>query len=383
MTYSSYKVKTPGKLMIAGEYAVLEPKQKAVVIGINRYVTVHIKPCKQNKPSLSQRGSEDITWEIRDGKVQFSVDDSSLGFIKNSISVVKQFLQEKSVILHPFQLEIRSDLDDPLTGKKYGLGSSAAVVVAVISAMLQLSREVKEPPALEEIFKLSAIAHLKTQENGSGADVAAAVYGGWIEYSAFDGKWLLNQLEQGMKLRSVIEKPWPNLSIRPLTPPPLLQLAVGWTKKTAATAPMIRSFQHFRHQNIEAYKEFLSESSIAVEALIQSFEARDYTESINSVAQNRKALLKLGEEAGITIETDKLKTLCSIAETFGSGKSSGAGGGDCGIAFLKDSASMEELHNAWKEADITPLNLTVSNTGVSIEKIAVNYEGNVRNTNKG
>lgn len=369
MTYSSYKVKAPGKLMIAGEYAVLEPKKKAVVIGVNRYVTVHIKPCKQNKLSLSQRGLENIIWEIRGGKVQFSLDDSSLSFIKNSISVVNQFLQEKSVILHPFQLEIKSDLDDPLTGKKYGLGSSAAVVVAVISAMLQISREGEEPPALEEIFKLSAIAHLKTQQNGSGADVAAAVYGGWIEYSAFDGKWLLNKLEQGEKLRSLIEKPWPNLSIRPLTPPPLLQLAVGWTKKTAATAPMIRSFQHFRHQNIEAYKEFLSESSIAVEALIQSFEARDCTESINSVALNRKALLKLGENADITIETDRLKTLCSIADNFGSGKSSGAGGGDCGIAFLKDSASIEELHNAWKEADITPLNLSVSNTGVSIDNI--------------
>lgn len=372
MTYSSYKVKTAGKLMIAGEYAVLEPNQKAVVIGVNRYVAAHIKPCKQNKLSLSQRGLEDITWGIKDEKVQFSLDDSSLGFIKNSISVVKQFLQEKSVILPPFQLEIRSDLDDPLTGKKYGLGSSAAVVVAVISAMLQISREGEESPALEEIFKLSAIAHLKTQQNGSGADVAAAVYGGWIEYSAFDGKWLLNELEQYEELRSLIEKPWPNLSIRPLTPPPLLQLAVGWTKEAAATAPMIRNFQHFRRQNVKAYKEFLSESSIAVEALIQSFEAMDCTEAINSIAQNRKALLKLGENAHITIETAKLKALCSIAETFGSGKSSGAGGGDCGIAFLKGSASMKDLHNAWEEADITPLNLSVSNTGISIETIAMN-----------
>lgn len=360
--------------MIAGEYAVLEPNQKAVVIGVNRYVTAHIKPCKQNKLSLPQRGLEDIAWEIRDGRVQFSADDSSLGFIKNSISVVNEFLQEKSVILPAFQLEIKSDLDDPLTGKKYGLGSSAAVVVAVISAMLQLIREGEEPPALEEIFKLSAIAHLKTQQNGSGADVAAAVYGGWLEYSAFDGKWLLNKLEQGIKLSCLIEKPWPNLSIQPLTPPPLLELAVGWTKEAVATAPMVRSFQHFRHQNIEAYKEFLNESSIAVEALIQSFEAMDCTKAINSIAQNRKALLKLGENVHITIETAKLKTLCSIAETFGRGKSSGAGGGDCGIAFLKGSASIEELYNAWKTADITPLNLSVSNTGVSIEAIAMNHE---------
>lgn len=368
MNYSSYSVKVPGKLMIAGEYAVLEPNQKAVVVAVNRYVTACIKPSRQNKLSLPQLGLEDITWEINDERVQFSVSDSRLRFIQNSISVVNQFLQEKLSILHPFQLQIKSELDDPLSGKKYGLGSSAAVVVAVTTAILRLHSGGKETLALDEIFKLSAIAHLKTQGSGSGADIAAAVYGGWLEYSAFSPKWILDKLEQGKKLTEIVEEAWPNLFIRPLTPPTMLQLVVGWTKEAAATAPMIKSVQKFRENNLAVYNEFLRESSMSVARLLQSFEINDCTEAINSLEQNRKALLKLGENASITIETAKLKTLCSIAETFGSSKSSGAGGGDCGIAFLKGDAQTEELYKAWKAADIIPLDLRVSKMGVSVNK---------------
>ncbi len=365
MTCSSYSVKVPGKLMIVGEYAVLEPKQKAVVTAINRYITACIKPCSKNQLSLPQLGFEDITWEINDGRVRFSVTDLGLSFIQNSISVVSQFLQEKSVTLCPFQLRITSELDDVLTGKKYGLGSSATIVVAVISAMLYLHSSKEEPPTLDQIFKLSAIAHLKTQGSGSGADVAAAVYGGWLEYSAFSPEWVLNELEQEKKLTEIIEESWPNMSIRSLTPPALLQLAVGWTKEPAATAPMIKRFQKLSENNLEAYHEFIRESAASVARLIESFDNNDCTEAIKSLSQNRRALLRLDEIAGITIETEKLKALCSIAETFGSSKSSGAGGGDCGIAFLKGYDQVQELHKAWKAADISPLNLSVSKTGVS------------------
>lgn len=366
MTQSSYSVKAPGKLMIAGEYAVLEPNQRAVVVAVNRYVKAYIGPFSQNKLSLPQMGLEDITWETSGEGVQFSVSDSRLSFIQNSITVASRFLQEKSIILRPFQLQIESELDDPETGKKYGLGSSAAVVAAVISAILYLHSDREEPTALDEIFKLSAIAHLKTQGSGSGADIAAAVYGGWLEYSAFSAKWVLKEFKQGGKLTELIEKPWPNLFIRPLTPPSTLQLAVGWTKEAAATGPMIKKVQSFREKNLQAYNEFLRESSISVARLIKSFEMNDSTEAINALKQNRKALQKLGENAGIAIETAKLKILCSIAETFGSGKPSGAGGGDCGIAFLKGDAKIQEMYKAWKEADISPLDLGASKKGISV-----------------
>lgn len=364
MSHLSYKIRVPGKLMIAGEYAILEANQKSVVIAVDRYVTACIEPSKQNKISLSNLGLEDIAWEISEGKVQFSIKDSRLNFIENSITVVNQFLLEKSIEIIPFKLKIESELDDQLTGAKYGLGSSAAVVVAAISAMLALYSEGKDQPSLDHIFKLSAIAHLKSQKSGSGADIAAAVYGGWLEYSAFMGSWVLSQLDQGIKLTEMVQRDWTNLSIRKLTPPTSLKLAVGWTKSAVSTANMIRSIQSFREHDLETYNYFLAESSIAVERLIKGFEMNDCTEVINALKENRKALQKLGENARTDIETEKLKALCTIAEEFGSGKSSGAGGGDCGIAFLKDSYSVNALYEEWKNADISPLDLKVSEVGV-------------------
>ncbi|SHI48536.1 phosphomevalonate kinase [Clostridium amylolyticum] len=367
MSYSSHEVKVPGKLMIAGEYAVLEPNEKSVVAAVNRYVTVQIEPGEENVLSLPQWGLEAITWEINNEEVQFSIEDLRLGFIRNAFLVAHQLLQEKSVKPQSFKLQIKSELDDASTNKKYGLGSSAAIVTAVISSILTFHSCDKELLNLDTIFKLSAIVHLKTQKSGSGADVAAAVYGGWLEYCAFDGEWVLKELEQGNKLTDIIKKPWPNLLIKPLTPPSSLELVVGWTKEPAATAPMIKKLQNYKEGNLEAYKDFLKESSLAVNKLIKSFEINDYAGAINSLALNGKILRKLGENAGMDIETEKLRKLSSIAQSFGSGKSSGAGGGDCGIAFLKSDNHKEELYRAWEEADILPLDLSVSQRGVSVK----------------
>lgn len=364
MSSVSLIVKVPGKLMIAGEYAVLEPNQKCVVAALNRYVTAFIRSSSQYKISLPDRGLKDVVWEINCEGIQFSVSDTALDFVGNSISAAFQYLQEKSVKLSPFQLEVKSELDDTASGKKYGLGSSAAVVTAVIYAIIHFHSRGENEIDLEEIFKLSTIVHFRTQGSGSGADIAAATYGGWIEYSAFNSSWLLSELNKREELTELIGKPWPNLLVRSLTPPSLLQLAVGWTKEAASTAAMIKKVKSFSQQNMEAYSEFIRESSKSVDQLIRGFDTDDYKKSIAALEQNRRALAKLGENAGIIIETEKLKILCNTAEIYGSGKSSGAGGGDCGIAFVRSYAEREKLYEAWEATGILPLGLTVTQEGI-------------------
>ncbi|MGO1371881.1 MAG: phosphomevalonate kinase [Senegalia sp. (in: firmicutes)] len=368
MTQSSLTVKAPGKLMIAGEYSVLAPNQKSVVIAVNRYITINIELNQKNIISIPKMNLENITWQIKDEDIEFNVWDKRLEFIKNAISTSIKFLRENLVGIKSFKLQVESELEDPLTNKKYGLGSSGAIIVSVVSAILLLHNNDKKLPSLDEIFKLSVIAHLKVQKNGSGADIAAATYGGWIEYSAFDTDFLLNELNIGGKLKKIIYKPWPNLIIKKLMPPTSLKLAIAWTKNPAKTGPMVNKFQEFRNKNPKAYDEFLNESSICVKRLINSFNTNNYEKIIESIRQNRNALQNLDYNAKMSIETNKLRNLCNIAEKFGSGKSSGAGGGDCGIAFIRLEEQRYELYKLWEAADMMPLDLKVSKMGVSIWK---------------
>lgn len=375
MINSGCIIKVPGKLMIAGEYAVLEPGYKAVVVAVNRYITAEIKPTVANELSLPQLGLERLTWNFDEKGIEFYLKEDRLSFVRNAMSTAFRYLKEKGIMLQSFGLQIQSDLNDPMTGKKYGLGSSAAIVVAVIASILSFhgefndTCELNKHATLMKIFKLSAIAHVKTQGNGSGADIAAVVYGGWIQYSTFGARWLLTELEKDSNITKLLEMPWPNLMIGKLTPPKQLKLLVGWTKESVGTAPMVKKIEAFQNENIKYYQEFLTESCASVLALIDSFDKGDVNKAIEALYKNRITLLGLGERAGVMIETKRIKALCTIADQYGRGKSSGAGGGDCGIAFIQGEEKLQELRLEWKEAEILPLDLLVAPKGCAVLRI--------------
>ncbi len=395
MINSGSIIKVPGKLMVAGEYAVLESGHRAVVVAVNRYITATIKPSLFNELSLPQLGLEGITWNYDEKGMEYYLRDDRLSFVKNAMSTAFDYLQEKGIQLHPFQLQIKSDLNDPVTGKKYGLGSSAAIVVSVIASILTLHGEWEayEPnEALEhqndefliedevrkkekasftdksllKLFKLSAIAHVKTQRNGSGADIAACVYGGWLQYATFRSKWLLSELAKDSSISNLLEKPWEELVIKRLSQPKDLKLMVGWTMESVGTASMVKKIEAFQQENSKIYQEFLDKSFTSVSALIDSFKKDDINKAMEALFLNRTALLGLGERAGVEIETKRIKTLCRIADQFGRGKSSGAGGGDCGIAFIHGDEKVKALWLEWKEAGILPLDLLVAQKGCTV-----------------
>ena len=114
---------------------------------------------------------------------------------------------------------------------------------------------------------------------------------------------------------------------------------------------------------MESYRQFLKESKEAVDLTIEGLYQQNIDMGIEGLANNRMILKKLGEKAREKIETPHLTTLIEIANRYGSGKSSGAGGGDCGIAILKNEKYRSKLEEEWKEAGIEPLNLKVSTTG--------------------
>lgn len=350
-----HEIKVPGKLFIAGEYAVLEPGYPAIVVAVDRFITAQITKSEQQTLSLPQLGLPNVACRFEGGQVIFEEEDTRLDFIKNTIAVVHQYLQERSIETKPFSLTITSELDDADSGRKYGLGSSAAVVVAVVSSILTLYRDFL-PVSKTLIFKLAAIAHYQTQGSGSCADVAASTYGGWLHYTAFKASWLKERLKENGSITPLVEEEWPHLQIEPLEAPEELVLAVGWTGSSAKTASLIKKIEPLKQKNSTIYGDFLRKSRDAVSTMVEGFKQSDMELMMASLSANRLALLELSEETGGAIETIHLEKLIAIANCYGAGKSSGAGGGDCGIAFTSTD-KLERLHKQWQDAGIVPLGI--------------------------
>lgn len=348
-------IKTPGKLMIAGEFAVLEPNQKLIVTAVNRFVYTTIHESNTNKVTLSDFNIVDLHWSWKKKNIHFSMNDDRLHFVRSAMEIAFYYLKENKAVLHPVQLTLKSELADK-SGTKYGLGSSAAVVTSVVQAIL--THFLPDSPQKEVIFKLAAIAHINIQGNGSGADIAASTYSGILEYTSFQAEWLIDQLRTNPTLCEMVEKNWIYLSIQRLTLPPSVKMLVAWTKKAASTKNLVGKIKSLKDTKSDSYEQFLQDSKRAVAAIIQGVKHDDLDALFSGINSNRIALSQLGKTFNVPIETDQLYILSAVAhEVGGAGKLSGAGGGDCGIAFIPHHISDSLVKQKWQEKGIQPLDL--------------------------
>src|SRR5699024_7248514 len=230
------------------------------------------------------------------------------------------------------------------------------------------------------------LAHVITQGNGSGADIAASSFTGMIEYTSFQAEWLLKAYKKSTSITQLIESEWKYLSIKELSLPESVQLVVGWTGSPASTKSLVKQLRKLKDQNIIDYKSFLTSSKEAVDYILEGLktnnqnfiykviekikEAIDYIQKriktnnqdaiYKGIEKNRKALALVGQRANVEIETAKLYVLSRAAKNVaGAGKLSGVGCGDCGIAFIPTHSNIDELKDDWKQNKITPLNLTI------------------------
>src|SRR5699024_8126744 len=135
------------------------------------------------------------------------------------------------------------------------------------------------------------------------------------------------------------------------------QLVVGWTGSPASTKSLVKQLRKLKDQNIIDYKSFLTSSKEAVDYILEGLKTNNQDAIYTGIEENRKALALIDQRANVEIETAKLYDLSRAAKKLsGSGKLSGAGGGDCGIAFIPTNSNVDELKEVWKQNKITPLN---------------------------
>ncbi|MDF7663249.1 phosphomevalonate kinase [Bifidobacterium sp. ESL0763] len=365
-----------GKLYVAGEYAVVEHGHPAILVAVNRLLTTRITACDESRRAhgveavgrIHSAGHPEasVTWRRRAGRVVPDLEQPGAAFILAVIHAVEELAQEAGKRLVTYDVNIDSQLDDK-SGRKYGLGSSAAVTVATMKALTKFYG-LKLTPMQQ--YKLAFVAASRAQKVGSGGDIAASLFGGCIRFTAVDRRWVTNRL-QDRPLVELIDMPWPGLSvsrIRAFGASSTLRLMVGWTGDPASTPTLVGHVQsQSAAEHERMYQDFLGQSDVCVDMLARALGEDDEQEAAAQIRQARKLLQGLSSFTGVTIETPELRELTKVAESHGAAaKSSGAGGGDCGIAIAGPDADAKAIEDGWTERGIVPLHLDVCAPQVSI-----------------
>lgn len=360
----------PGKLFISGEWAILEVGNYGLVTAVNNRVRVSIHDTKEITVTAEEFDIHDAKAKYESGKISFpDVDEKqkeTLKLIGEAISISLRYLKEHKISPKPFHLVTNSkDTQFEVNGqlKKVGFGSSAAVVVATIAAVLDFHGY---KATKDEIYKLSTIAHYYAQGKvGSAFDVAASTYGGLFVYSRFDPDWLTKKIDAGESISKIVKEKWPSLIIEELSAPDNFHLLVGWTGDSASTSAMIKQMNEFKTKSRDEYFRLYNRIAGIAKNAIETFKSGQYNDFYLYLIENEDALSKLGEASGVNIETSQLKKLSDIAADYGAaGKLSGAGGGDCGIAICFDEVTANNVVSAWQDEGLIPLDVTIDRDGV-------------------
>ncbi|MFI1916234.1 phosphomevalonate kinase [Nocardia sp. NPDC020380] len=359
-------VEVPGKLYVAGEYAVLEPGGAAVLVAVDRYLTVEVTPGERGPAArrsvttartgprpveLGRSGTKSIVVEENLGTA------AALRHVLTAVELVERYAREQGYEVLGFHLDIRSALDDAGTGRKFGLGSSGAVTVGVVRA---LARAYDFELPGDALLRLALLTAFTVDPRCSGGDVAASMIGGWVAYRAPDRDRLAREFAlPGARISPLVDRPWPGMSARRVPAPQGVRLAVGWSGTPAVSSGLVELLRRGVAGDTNAYARFVAASNTCVATLVSALESGDDASVVTAVAAAGALLRAVSALAGVVVETAELATLRRSAEALGAvAKSSGAGGGDCGIALVVP-AMAGQLRQRWRDTGIVPLELQV------------------------
>jgi len=227
---------------------------------------------------------------------------------------------------------------------KLGLGSSAAVVTGVIAAVFAAAgQDLKTDSCRDLLFAVALDAHRRVQGSlGSGADVAASVYGGLVLFRPRDGM----------------------PQVTPLRFPPHARLLAAWTGEPASTPDLVQRYRSAQDGSAAQRAAFVQATRACVDDFVAGLGRGAVP--LSAVAANGRLLEQFAADLSLPLVTPSLSRLVSIARAEGAAaKISGAGGGDCGIAITCGEEAAQRVRAAWYAARLYPLDLSISDQGVS------------------
>ena len=303
-----------GKLYLAGEYAILEDYASALITSVPKKITVFVE--ESDKTTIFDT--------INKTSVGLFEENSNFTLVQQFI----QFLTEYTNSDKTFALTIFNELhsDD----KKYGLGSSGAVLVAIARAILSFENMGYSD---QTIFKLVALFNIKHNLSGSMGDVATSINDGITFYQKFNAEFVNNMIRQNKSVKEIINTNWDGLLIEKIQPKADLSILARWTGEAVDTKEHVKLWKKHKENYKEEFKVFVETSNHLVKTLKENLIETDASNALNTINKLRENLLYLESFSKIPMETNAMK---NYIESHSAGKQSGSGSGDIVLGFEKN-----------------------------------------------
>lgn len=227
-------------------------------------------------------------------------------------------------------------------GRKLGLGSSAAIVVASLAT--RHPEWLTSAAGLNELYTRALHAHRSAQGGGSGVDVAASTFGRTQAY------WF--RAEQP-GIAAPVELPKVNYAV--------------WSCQSAAsTRQFLQRVAHLRATRPALHAQVLKALGTAAEDAHDACVQGSAERWLAALDAQATALDDLGHHAGIPIFTPDVRTLRRLAESDGAVVlPAGAGGGDIAL-FIGHQPPSSALQEARQRLGLQPLRLQLAARGVHV-----------------
>lgn len=317
----------PGKIVVCGEYAVLGDAP-AIAMAVDRRAHVSATAMGEDEWSLETPGYLAGSWSfrLREGRVEWrdpAPPGAAMRLIECVVLQAGRADRARAICVDSSAFHAADG------GAKLGLGSSAAVAVALTAALAS-------PLTGSELREAATRAHGEFQGGrGSGIDIATSTAGGLVCYRR-------------------------NMDPQPLDWPPGLEYAVLWSGRPVSTTDRIGRLD-LRSAGFRA----LVDTTIGVVPAWQSGDAGEALASLAVFAEGLAAFDKrerLGIFAAGHEHLFHMATSCTDLVY----KPCGAGGGDIGIAVATSPESLARFTGQAQEAGFLPLDVALDASGVTV-----------------